>query len=233
MPKVFFFPHAGGSASLYLSWSKFLSKEIEVKPVELAGRGKRMKDPLYDCLEDIVEDIYPRISAELEEAPYAFFGHSMGALLVYELVRKIQLLKNQQPLHIFFSGRIPPYVAWDQELDHSLSDEEFIKQVAGHGGISLEIFDNPELQDILLPRLRADYKAAGTYRHQGEIVKVNCDISIFNGKLDQYVSGRDLSLWPECTTGTCNFYEYDGGHFFINQYKKEISEIINNTLLHE
>jgi medium-chain acyl-[acyl-carrier-protein] hydrolase len=230
MVKVFFFPYGGGSAVSYLSWKKFLCKDLEIKPVELAGRGKRINDPPLDTIDAIIADIYPRISGEFEEGPYAFFGHSMGTILIYELVRKIQALKNREPFHIFFSGRFPPYEAGNEGTVHTLPNEEFIKKIMEHGGMSLEFIENQELLDILLPVLREDYKAVGTYCHQGEIVRVNCDISIMNGKEDQYVSGRDLTRWQEFTTGKCQFYEFDGGHFYINQWKKEITEIINNTL---
>ena len=87
--KLFCFPYAGGSAAAYNKWRQYLDKHIELRPVELAGRGRRIYDPLYQSIEEAVDDVYQLISPELAKGPYAFFGHSMGGIIAYELAYKI------------------------------------------------------------------------------------------------------------------------------------------------
>ena len=107
--RLFCLPYAGGSAMLYTRWKKFLHDSIELYPVELAGRGSRSKEPFYNSVNDAVDDIYNSIEETLDDTEFAFFGHSMGCVLVYELMYRIKELKNRIPIHAFFSLRKLPF----------------------------------------------------------------------------------------------------------------------------
>ena len=100
--KLFCFPYAGGSAAVYNRWKEYLNPEIELRPVELSGRGERMDEPLYTNMEDLIEDVFQLLEGEFEESEYALLGHSMGAMIIYELSRKIIDNNLKLPLHIFF-----------------------------------------------------------------------------------------------------------------------------------
>lgn len=228
--KVYFLPYAGGSASTYLSWKKHIDSNIEMKPIELAGHGKRISEPLYKSIDEAVIDIYSRISHELDEGPYAFYGHSMGTILAYELIRKIRLNNKKEPIHVFFSGRFPPYVEDTYKMGDSYSDEQIFEKLIDVIGTKIQINNNKEIRDFLFPILLGDYNIVQKYDYNQEIVNLNCGISILNGNQDSYFPHENLPLWSKCTSKECNFYEFEGDHFFINQHKKEVSDIINKTL---
>lgn len=228
--KVYFFPYAGGSASTYLSWKKYIDSSIEMKPVELAGHGKRISEPLYKSIDEAVIDIYSRISHELDEGSYAFYGHSMGTIIAYELIRKIQLNHKNEPIHVFLSGRFPPYVEDVHRMDDDYSNEQLFEKLIDFVGSKTQINTNKEIRDYIFPILINDYKTVKKYNYNQEIVNLNCGISILNGDKDSCFLHEDLPLWSKCTSKECSFYEFEGDHFFINQHKKEISDIINKTL---
>lgn len=231
--KLFCLPFAGGSATVYQRWARHLDSSIELCPVELAGRGKRFSELFYDDFDAAVQDLYQTIVRQLNRGePFAFFGHSMGSLLTYALVHKLKSNGYQEPMHIFFSGRYPPHIMKDRDT-HLLPDEEFKKEIFKFGGTSKEIMENPELQSLFLPILRADYKVINTYTHQPQKGKLNCSISILNGTEDFEVINYSIDEWKDYTLGDCQFYQFDGGHFFINDKVKEITELINNTLILE
>lgn len=227
--KLFCFPYAGGSSAVYMGWKKYLCDKIELRSLELAGRGKRTKEPLCKSVEEVIDDIFPRIQSELCDSPYAIFGHSMGSILAYELVRKVRMHKLPEPAHVFFSGRVPPFIFLGTQ-NHLLPDSEFIKLLAEFGGMNEEILSNPQLLSFFLPIIRADYKIVELYRHTQDGFQLNCDITVFNGKSDKLAKQDHLRKWKECTSKLCTFYEFDGGHFFINDFKPEIIKIINDRI---
>ena len=216
----------------YMSWKRYLDSRIDLKPIELSGRGRRFNDPLYCSADEAVKDIFDKITDELDGTPYAVFGHSMGTVLTYELIRKIIGQMKQEPTHVFFSGRYPPYVEVEKESIHMLPEKEFIEEINKFGGTNQELFDSKELLELFLPVLRSDYKVVEMYKHNGSILKLNCDITVLNGKYDSYINMKDVRRWQECTNKTCTFYEFEEGHFFINKYKEDVIDIINKALLY-
>ncbi len=229
--KLFCLPYAGGSAMIYKSWKRYLDSRIDLRPVELAGRGLRFKEPLYSNAEEAVNDLCNNIIEQLDEEPFAFFGHSMGTILTYELVQKVIAQTKKVPLHVFFSGRYPPFVDVKNEKIHMLPDKEFLAELKHLGGMDNEVLENKEILELFLPILRSDYKLVDTYRHNGSIAKFNCDITVLNGNSDKYIEGKEVNRWRECTINNCWFYEFDDGHFFINKYKEEVAAVINKMLL--
>lgn len=228
--KLFCLPYAGGSAMVYKSWKKHFDERIDLRPIELAGRGTRFNEPLYSCAEEAVNDLYNKISGELDKHPFAVYGHSMGTILAYELVRKIAVQTQKEPVHVFFSGRYPPFIEVEDKNVHTLPDKEFIAELKDLGGMSSEVIENKEILELFLPILRSDYKLVETYRHSGSIAKFNCDITVLNGNSDEYVEGKDMHRWKECTIKNCRFCEFDDGHFFINKYKRDVAAVINTVL---
>lgn len=133
--KLYCFPHAGGSSASYNKWRLYLDKHIELVPVELAGRGRRIYDPLYASIEEAINDVYNSIKSDLGHHPYAFFGHSMGNMMAYELAYKIRQNHHPEPVHIFFSGRGAPDVPDEVENNyHLLPEEEFKNKIIELGG---------------------------------------------------------------------------------------------------
>lgn len=227
---MFCFPYAGGSSAVFNRWRQWLDKNIQLKPVELSGRGKRIYDPLYNNLEEAVDDLFQLLSRELKQQPYAFFGHSMGGIISYELAYKIREKNLPPPLHLFFSGRGAPHIPCeDSEMWYNLPDEEFKHKVIELGGTPKEFFEHPELLEVLVPMLRSDFKMAETYRHPGEINPFDQDITVFLGK-DEEVTAEQVHGWKEHTRKNCAIHFLEGGHFFVNSQTQKLLKIINTTL---
>jgi medium-chain acyl-[acyl-carrier-protein] hydrolase len=230
MIKLFCLPYAGGSAEVYRKWNRYLQKTIALEPLELSGRGKRAGEPFYESLGEAVADINQLIKQQFDGAPYAIFGHSMGGIIAYELYQKLQAEKEQLPIHMFFSGRRAPGLLKDNEVIHLLPDAELIAELKELGGTPPELLDNPDLLYHFLPIIRADFKIVETFDFSSQTSKLDCNITVFNGKDDDITFG-ELVEWRNFTTRECKIQIFPGGHFFINDYQKEIATIINQTLL--
>ncbi len=227
--KVFCLPYAGGSAMVYKKWMPYSSNFVEIHPVELAGRGNRYNESFYEQFSDAVNDAFNLIKGYLNQSPYALFGHSMGSTMVYELYYKIMEHHLTGPIHIFFSGSKPPYTRVSNCLIHKLPDHEFIEEILKLGGTPREVFENEELFDIFIPILRADYKILENYKYYEKDKKINCPITVLNSESD--ISMDEMGNWKYHTDLHCNFYHFDGGHFFINENFKQIARMIDNTLV--
>jgi medium-chain acyl-[acyl-carrier-protein] hydrolase len=228
--KLFCFPYAGGSSIIYNKWKHYLDPRIEIIPVELAGRGKRIQETLYKDVPDAIDDVYNIVSKELKGSSYALFGHSMGGMISYKLSQKLRENKYPDPVHIFFSGRSAPHVKRENETKyHLLEGDDFKKEVSSLGGTPPDFFDHPELLEVFLPILKNDFKLAETDNHIGEIHPLDCPISIFLGKDEDLISDQ-CDGWKKHTKKICTIHYFEGGHFFINTETVQIAKLINNTL---
>jgi len=228
--KLYCFPYAGGSASsIYSKWKNHLKDSIELCPIELAGRGKRFSVPFYNDLDEVVEDVYSIIEADIKSGvDYAFYGHSFGSILSYELAHKINEKGLNPPKHLFFSGNKAPHRREYKNI-HLLPDEEFIQEIIDFGGTPKELLEEKELLNLFLPLLRADFKVNESYQYKDRGTKLDCNITVINGKGDD-MTITDITEWNLHTTGNSKFYMFDGGHFFINDKTQDIITIINHTL---
>ncbi|TCO70415.1 thioesterase II family protein [Marinisporobacter balticus] len=227
--KLFCLPYAGGSATIYWQWKKYMHSSIQICPVEMAARGSRFSEPFYKDMAAAVEDLLSQIVDSLDGSQYAFFGHSMGSLIVYELVHALKAFGYEEPQHIFFSGRYPPHII-DNEKLHLLHDDEFMKEIFKYGGFTQQDVQEKELLDFLLPILKEDYKLLSTYNYKPKDSKFGCDITILNGLQDDAAMKFNPEEWKDYTNKKCLFYTFEGGHFFIKETAKEVVEIINHTI---
>ncbi|MEL6866246.1 MAG: thioesterase domain-containing protein [Bacteroidota bacterium] len=228
--KLFCFPFAGGSARYYKDWQRLLSDSIVLRPVELAGRGQRIGEALYSDMQEMIDDLYAIIEPELHDLPYALFGHSMGGVIAFELMLRIQQENKPMPRHFFASGRNAPHLKKERKHYHSLSEEAFKTEILKLGGAPVELFEEPELADLFLPMLRNDFRLAETYAFlQKEIQPFDFGITVFVGKEEDY-SAQEIAEWHRHTNKMCAIYYFPGGHFFINSFGKEITGLINRTM---
>jgi len=231
--KLFCFPYAGGASSIFNQWIPYIDESIDLRPIELAGRGKRIADPFYNSVDEAIEEILSIIKEDLSKDPYALFGHSMGSMLCYELALKISELSLNKPRHIFFSGRGAPDISPKEERNyHLLGMEDFKKKIRNLGGTPPEFFDYPELMEIFIPLLRNDFKLASTSYVGRTVVPHDCNISVLLGKKEK-ITAEQAHAWRNHTLGTCSTYYFNGGHFFLNEEVEQISRIINSTLQEE
>lgn len=227
---LFCFPYAGGSSIIYGKWKPYIEEFVNIVPVELAGRGRRMSEHFYDNMKDAVNDVYDIVAPKIEGAPYALWGHSMGSLLAFELYHKVRYHGKGEPVHMFLSGRYPPSIRRNEKDVHSLPDDEFKSKILSYGGTPGEIFENKEISKIFVPIIRADYKIIEEYEYIKKDEKINCDITVLNGTKDKISSKEEALLWRDFTNKSFTFHEFEGGHFFIHDYIREIADIINRTL---
>jgi medium-chain acyl-[acyl-carrier-protein] hydrolase len=227
---LFCIPYAGGSSLIFNRWKACLNDHIELRPIELAGRGKRAYEALYRDIDAAVEDVFNRIHDQLDQ-PYALFGHSMGSRIVFELARKIKREKVSAPVHIFFSGSGAPHKRNSNEkIFHLMKDDEFREEVISLGGTPAELFQHPELQELFVPLLKNDFRISECYKAPGEIQPFDSSITVFVGK-DDDLDSEECNGWKNYTTAVCTLHYLNGGHFFLHRETEILVELINNVLL--
>lgn len=232
--KLFCFPYAGGSAVVYNNWQDHLDGVARVYPVELAGRGTRIPEPFYGSMDEAADDVIERIKYDLSDAPYAFFGHSMGGAVAYKVAQKLRKKMYPQPLHIFFSGRGAPHIIRkDKEPYHTLPEDEFREKVLELGGTPEEFFQHPELMEVLLPLLRTDFKISWLFNHRfGEVKRpLDCDITVLIGK-DDDLNPEQIEGWKIHAGKKFKLHYFNGGHFYLNdpREREKMFAVLTHTL---
>lgn len=228
--KLFCIPYAGGSAMVYFKWKKKLNSIIELHPIELAGRGSRYNEPLYESLDEAVNDIYRYIIAHIDSSPYALFGHSMGSYLAFELFHRLASMNHKAPIHIFFSGKEAPQNNKFKKQIHLLDDFEFKSKIIEFGGTPEELINNKELFHLFLPIIRSDYRIVERYKYLPKPTKIDCGVSVLSGRKDIEISIDDLVGWKTHTIKDFNLHYFDGGHFFIFEDMDRVVKLINGIL---
>src|SRR5215510_10563903 len=156
--RLFCFPYAGGTAAVFRNWPRYLSSEIEVCAIQYPGRGSRLAEPLRDDVVDVMNAVYSDLQPFLKK-PFAFFGHSMGAMVSYEFARRLQREGQSEPLQLFVSGCVAPHERMFKEPTYHLPQPEFIAELRRLQGTPAEVLDNADLMQLMMPMIRADFKA--------------------------------------------------------------------------
>ncbi|MFT7032587.1 MAG: medium-chain acyl-[acyl-carrier-protein] hydrolase [Cyclobacteriaceae bacterium] len=230
--KLFCLPYAGGSAkAIYDKWIGNLDTKIELHPIELAGRGTRIADNLYSNIEEAIDDVLEQIKNEIIDSDYAIFGHSMGSILTYEVLQRIENLRLPPPIYAFFSGRRAPHCPSRRAKSYSKMNElELEKVMIALGGTPPEFFNYPELKNMFIPIIKSDFKIADSLVEKSEVQPFNFDISIFIGT-DEDVTEQESTEWSQHTTGNCSITYFQGGHFFLLDKQQEVVDTINKILI--
>lgn len=223
--KLFCLPYAGGSEAIYYDWKKYLSPFVKLEAVKLKGRGQRQGECFYKDFEDAVNDIFDSIKDQINCNEYALFGHSMGAILIYELYYKICKENCRKPAHMFFAGHEAPCVEKEKKKLHQLSDRNFMNEIIDMGGTPKEVLENQELMEYCLPILRSDFQLIENYVYREHSEKIECDITVFTGKEDD-ITMDELLAWKSLSNREFHLYPMEGDHFFINQQIAEITRLI-------
>jgi len=226
---LFCFPYAGGSAQVFRPWRRHFSPEIDVCLVHLPGRGNRFGEPPFTRMRLLVDAIAYHIRGELRH-PFAFYGHSMGAVIGFELARVLRGKYGIEPSRLFLSGRRAPHAGRSKPTTFDLPHDEFIAEVRRLNGTPKELLDNPETSKLFLPVLKADFELVETYEYEPE-PQLSCPITVYGGLIDKDVPVTALREWQEHTTAQFEMRLFPGDHFFIHTSKPEFLEAFRLDLL--
>ena len=228
--KLFCLPNAGGSANMtYMPWKRHLPSTVSVIPIEPAGHGPRMIEPLVDTMEEVMADLYAQVRPHLDGTPYAIFGHSMGSLLTYELSHKLIEAGHQAPVSLFVSGRKPPHHP-SVKVGYNLPREGLKQFITELGGTSADILNNDTFFDMVEPLIRADLTLVDTYEYREKNRVLDCPIVVLNGLSDPLTTVEHMEEWKHYTTGEFAIHHYEGGHFFLHNDVEDICAKIANAV---
>jgi medium-chain acyl-[acyl-carrier-protein] hydrolase len=226
--RLFCFPYAGGGASAYRGWAAALPADVEVCPVQLPGRESRLREPAFDRPAPLIVALADALQAHLG-LPFAFFGHSMGAMLSFELARELRRRGNPLPLHLFVSGRRAPQVPSREPDIHDLPEAEFLVRLRELNGTPEEVLQHAELMRLLLPVLRSDFAVNETYVFQPE-PPLELGISAFGGLEDVEVTREDVTGWSEHGRGFFRLRMFPGDHFFLHSARELLTQSVARDL---
>lgn len=225
--RLFCLPFSGAGASSFLPWSADLPETIEVCPIQLPGRETRMREAPFQRLTPLVKALATEITPWLD-MPFAFFGHSLGALIAHELTRELRRQNRPGPLHLFASGRRAPHLV-DPDPLHRLPDPAFIARLRRMEGTPEAILREPELLALFLPILRADLAVNEAEAHVPE-APLDCPITAYGGLTDERVPRDGLEAWRQHTTGPFSIEMFPGGHFFLKSARVDLLRSIARSL---
>jgi len=222
-------PFAGGNSYSFQQLQPHLADNINFVPVELPGRGVRISEDLITDINVLVNDIFETVKAIIiEEKEYVILGHSMGALLGYLLLDKIEKSNLPLPLHFFASGANAPAFEREEEMIYKMPKINFIDKLRELGGSPKEVLENETIMEFFTPILRADFEVVETYQHQ-QSKPLNVPTSVLIGTEDK-ITLTSANQWQNEFNPTIKVYEFSGKHFFIFDHLQQICKLINTTI---
>ena len=220
---LFVFHHAGGGASYYTSLLPYLNQTFNIYLIQLPGREYRIKEKAYDKLEDLLEDLESALLPHLDR-PFMFLGHSMGAMIAFELTNRIKRFYGKRPKHLFLSSMRAPHLSTKEDY-HLLPDKQLLSKIFDLGGTSPEVSHDEKLLAMMLPTLRKDLTLCDNYRCPKNL-DLDIPVTILGGYRDNAVSVKDLLAWNSCFGDKFKVRLFDGGHFYFKDSFEELASII-------
>lgn len=220
------FPHAGGSASFFFPVSRSLSPSLDVLAVQYPGRQDRRNEPCLETIEELADEITECL-LPWDDRPVAFFGHSMGSTLAFEVALRLEkrgvVLKA-----LFASGRRAPSRSREEHI-HGTDDEGLIQEIKSLNGTDPQMLQDDEILRLALPAIRSDYRAVETYRYEPG-PPLNCPLLALVGDEDPKVSMEEVRAWGDHTVGRFDLQVYPGGHFYLNAEAPRVIDAIAREL---
>ncbi|MEO5876849.1 MAG: alpha/beta fold hydrolase [Streptosporangiaceae bacterium] len=221
------FPHAGGSANFYFPVSAKLSPTVEVRAVQYPGRQDRRKEANIGDIHELADAAFEAVRT-LADMPLAFFGHSMGAVVAYEVALRLEQAGVAPLTRLFVSGRRAPS-RYRSDRVHERDDQGVVAELRRLSGTGTDLLGDPETLEMILPAVRNDYRAIETYRHAPGRT-VNCPVSVLIGDSDPQVTTAEADAWSEHTTGSFDLRVFPGGHFYLAERSAEVITAVSNDL---
>jgi medium-chain acyl-[acyl-carrier-protein] hydrolase len=227
--RVFCMPYAGGSADIYRGWQRWFPEQIDICLVHLPGRGTRVREEPFTQLTPLVKAIAAHIGGETK-IPYALYGHSMGALISFELGRELFGRHRNSPAHVFVSGCRAPQWPKTEPPTFNLPHDKFIHELKRLNGTPREVLDDRELMEVFLKILRADFEIVDTYEYHPK-ERLSCPITVYGGLQDEDVSVESCRAWQEQTSANCKVHMFEGDHFFMRDPQSEFGWAFRNDIM--
>ncbi|MEW2574962.1 thioesterase II family protein [Streptomyces syringium] len=231
------FPHAGGVAGFFRDWAGRLPRDVELWAVQYPGRENRIAEPLIPDMHSLAERVTDELRPFLD-LPTVIFGHSMGAAVGYEVVRRLTMAGEPHAVpHLLVSGctaphRIRPFEG--HEVARLLDDDQLVAMLGGLGAGGSELFDDPEMRSVVLPAIRNDYELIQAYEGSQGQPRLRTAITAFAGRDDAAVHADDLRAWAQVTQGRFEARFFPGGHFYLRPHRDEViravSQVLNTSL---
>jgi medium-chain acyl-[acyl-carrier-protein] hydrolase len=226
--RLFCIPYAGGSAVAFRQWPNSFSPEIEVCAIQLPGRGNRLGESHFTSMPELTGALADALRPFLDK-PFAVFGHDLGALVGFELTRHLRKHTDVQPRHLFVGGRRAPQAPSNNPPVYNLPEPEFIAALREMHGTPAEVLEHPELMQLMLPLLRADFELAETYVYR-YAPPLGVPVSAYGGLQDRDPTREELEGWRNQTTGRFDLRMFPGDHFFLHSAQAALTNVVNREL---
>ncbi|MBB3112263.1 surfactin synthase thioesterase subunit [Paenibacillus phyllosphaerae] len=227
--KLYCFPFAGAGASFYNGWNDYFGDSVEVVPVQLPGRERLIAEEPYRDLHTAADAFASMIETENGAHPVALFGHCfLGATMAFEVARRLESRGTVELVRLFISAASTPHSTRTYKLS-SCADDCFVEEVQNLTGFTHHAFAIPELRELLLPALRADFEMDETYIPASRD-SIHASITAMYATEDSFVSQEDVARWQACTSGEFELFEVNGEHMYITHNSHQAKTIIQGTL---
>ncbi|WP_329521950.1 thioesterase II family protein [Spirillospora sp. NBC_01491] len=222
-------PFAGGGALAYRTWARALGPDgVAVWPVQLPGREDRFEEDAYEDLPALVSTLLAEFGPRLDGRPYALFGHSMGGGIALELAWEARRRGMPEPVRMFLSASRPPNRPDPDAPRYDLPRDRFVEQLRKYDATSV-LLDRPDLLEVFLPKLRADFALVERHRYRSE-PPLACPFTVLGGLDDGAVPPNVLPAWADYTSGGTEVRLVGGPHFFLESARDVVLKVIRTRL---
>jgi medium-chain acyl-[acyl-carrier-protein] hydrolase len=228
--RLFLFPYAGAGPPAFNQWTSGFPGKVEIYIAHYPARGSRYHEPPIKQV-NVLAARFSQALRPLFNKPFAFFGHSLGGLVAFELAKQLRQQELPQPQILFVSACGAPHLPDPNPPIHEYSDSEFIKSLLGLHGIPAELLDQPEAMQLLLPILRADFEAIESYQYQPDASPLQIPILAFAGLDDPHVNRERVEGWALHTDAGFKSQYFPGDHFFINTCREAVIAVVGSELV--
>ncbi|MGW3963670.1 thioesterase II family protein [Amycolatopsis sp. NPDC005003] len=222
-------PFAGAGASFFRPWQEHAGERLAVVPVQLPGRERRIDAEPYRDAVVAADELLPELVRQLDGlTDVVLFGHSLGAVLAYELAHRVAAHPDLVLRHLFVSGSPEPHTQRSERAT-GLGDDEFLARVSRFAGFSHEALEDPEMRELILPTLRADVEMHENYRPSTE-ARLPAPITSLRGSDDTLVTAAEGARWSEVAGAGFEYLELPGGHMYLTESAPDLLKLIDTTV---